>query len=67
MPNSKGTPENLQSYTTTREEPLTAKLTVRIPQSMMDAIKAKDDMPEFVRQAIQKALDADKVDHPTDA
>ncbi len=66
MPNPKGNFENLSPYTTDRVEPLTAKLTVRIPQSMMDAIKTKKDMPEFVRQAIQKALDEDSPEEPTE-
>lgn len=30
---------------------------VRLAQSMMDELKALDNYPEFVRQAIQKALD----------
>jgi hypothetical protein len=56
MPNPKGRPENLKPLTTNRPEPLIAKLTVRIPQSMMDRLKTLDNYPEFVREAIQEAL-----------
>ncbi|MBW4616023.1 MAG: hypothetical protein KME21_22615 [Desmonostoc vinosum HA7617-LM4] len=58
-PNPKGNPESLEPYklTTNRPEPLTAKLTVRLPQSMMDKLKAIDNYPEFVRQCIQDGLD----------
>ncbi|BAZ32809.1 hypothetical protein NIES4074_53160 [Cylindrospermum sp. NIES-4074] len=57
MPNPKGTPENLQPFTTDRDEPLSEKLTVRITKSMDAEIKSQDNPPEFVREAIQKALD----------
>lgn len=57
MPNPKGTPENLQPFTTDRDEPLSEKLTVRITKSMDTEIKSQDNPPEFVREAIQKALD----------
>ncbi|GAA6614415.1 hypothetical protein [Scytonema sp. NUACC26] len=59
MPNPKGNPESLEPYklTTNRQEPLTAKLTVRITQSMMDKLKSINSYPDFVRNAIQKALD----------
>ncbi|MBD2431824.1 MULTISPECIES: hypothetical protein [Fischerella] len=57
MPNPRGNPENLQPLTTNRPEPLTAKLTVRVPQSMMNELKTLENYPEFVRQAIQEALD----------
>lgn len=53
----KGNPDiKNYGFSTDRPEPLTAKLTVRLPQSMMDELKALDNYPEFVRQAIQKAL-----------
>ncbi len=58
----KGRPENLKPFTTDRDEPLSAKLTVRVPQSMMDELKTLENYPEFVRQAIQKALDEAKQD-----
>ena len=57
MPNPKGRPENLKPLTTNRPEPLTAKLTVRLPQSMMDKLKTVENYPEFVRQCIQEGLD----------
>ena len=66
MPNPKGNPKNLKPLTTNRSEPLTAKLTVRIPQSVMDELKSLDDYPEFVRQAIKKALDENREHHQKD-
>ncbi|AFY35728.1 hypothetical protein [Calothrix sp. PCC 7507] len=57
MPNPKGKPENLTPLTTNRPEPLIAKLTVRLPQSMMDKLKSLENYPEFVRQCIQDGLD----------
>ncbi|MFN6568331.1 hypothetical protein [Dendronalium sp. ChiSLP03b] len=57
MPNPKGNPESLQPFTTDRAEPLIAKLTLRVPQSMMDKIKSIENYPEFCRQALKEALD----------
>ncbi|MBW4569890.1 hypothetical protein [Tolypothrix sp. VBCCA 56010] len=56
MPNPKGNPDNLQPFTTTRDEPLKAQLTIRIPESVMARLKTIDDYREFCRQAIYKAL-----------
>ncbi|MBH8565256.1 DUF4393 domain-containing protein [Nostoc sp. CENA67] len=53
-----GNPDFIKhKLTTDRPEPLTAKLTVRLPQSMMDKLKAVDNYPEFVRQCLQDGLD----------
>ncbi|MBE9040711.1 hypothetical protein IQ235_07950 [Oscillatoriales cyanobacterium LEGE 11467] len=52
-----GAPENLTSYTTDRDEPLLAKLQLRVGESMMQRVKSIDEWQEFVRQAIQRALD----------
>ncbi|MEH2407414.1 hypothetical protein [Nostoc sp.] len=57
MPNPKGTPENLEPGQRKGQEPLTANLSFRVSELMKEAVKAKDDPPEFCRQAIQKALD----------
>lgn len=57
MPNPRGNPDNLQPLTTNRDEPLTEKITVRISKSMKEELHKQDDPPEFVRQAIRKALD----------
>ncbi|WP_026730988.1 hypothetical protein [Fischerella sp. PCC 9605] len=57
MPNPKGNPDNLKPFTTDREEPLTERLNIRISKSMKDALSQQENYPEFVRQAIQKALD----------
>lgn len=58
MPNPKGNPESLKGhgFKTDRDEPLRSKLTVRVADSMMEKLKALDNYPEFVRQAIAKAL-----------
>jgi hypothetical protein len=59
MPNPQGNPDiKKHGFTTDRSEPLTAKLTIRIPESMMSKLKSLENYPEFVRQAIQDALDA---------
>ncbi|GAX43956.1 hypothetical protein NIES4075_49710 [Tolypothrix sp. NIES-4075] len=66
MPNPHGNPEiKKYGFKTNRDEPLIAKLTVRIPQSMMDELKALENYPEFVRQAIQDALLKLKNDNTT--
>lgn len=66
MPRHGGNPDFIKhKLTTTRPEPLIAKLTVRIPQSMMDELKALENYPEFVRQAIQDALLKLKNDNTT--
>ncbi|MEH1967836.1 MULTISPECIES: hypothetical protein [unclassified Nostoc] len=57
MANPKGTPENLEPGKKRGEEVLTDQLSFRVTKEMKDAVKAKDDPPEFCRQAIQKALD----------
>lgn len=56
MPNPKGNPDNLQPFTTNRDEPLKAQLTIRIPESVMARLKTINDYREFCRQAIYKAL-----------
>ncbi|MGI2908582.1 hypothetical protein [Tolypothrix sp. VBCCA 56010] len=50
--------EHLKKYkfTTEREEALTAKLTIRIAPSKLEKLKTLENYPEFVRQAIDKAL-----------
>lgn len=57
MPNPKGNPENLKPLKSNREEPLTQNLNFRVTEKMKEAVKAKDDPPEFCRQAIQEKLD----------
>ncbi|MBN3946321.1 MAG: hypothetical protein HWQ38_07445 [Nostoc sp. NMS7] len=60
MPNPKGNPENLKPIKSDREEPLTEYLHLRVTKEMKEELKAKDDPPEFCRQAIQEKLDRDK-------
>ncbi|MEH2141110.1 hypothetical protein [Nostoc sp.] len=43
-------------FATDRKEPLTAKITLRLPPSMLEKLKSLDNYPEFVRQAIWDAL-----------
>ncbi|MDZ7965136.1 MAG: hypothetical protein RM368_09185 [Nostoc sp. DedSLP03] len=57
---NKGNPDNLKSFTTDRERPLTEYLHLRITKEMKEEVKAKDDPPEFCRQAIQEKLDREK-------
>ncbi len=49
--------KNLKPFTTDRPEPLLEKLQLRIPLSMKQKLEAKDNWQEFVRQAVQKALE----------
>ncbi|MBH8561428.1 hypothetical protein I8748_04410 [Nostoc sp. CENA67] len=60
MPNPKGKPENLQPFTTDREEPLTERLNLRITKTMKEEVQQQEDPPEFCRRAIQEALDKNK-------
>jgi hypothetical protein len=56
MPNPKGNPESLKPFTTDRDEPLVKQINVRVSASMYVKLKSVDNYPEFVRQAIAKAL-----------
>ncbi|QFS47760.1 hypothetical protein GXM_05252 [Nostoc sphaeroides CCNUC1] len=60
MSKNKGNPDNLKPFTTDRERPLTEYLHLRITKEMKEEVKAKDDPPEFCRQAIQEKLDREK-------
>ncbi|QSJ15598.1 hypothetical protein JYQ62_27810 [Nostoc sp. UHCC 0702] len=60
MPNPKGNPENLQPFKSERENQLTEQLNIRVTKEMKEQVKAHDDPPEFVRQAIQEKLDKEK-------
>ncbi|WGV26986.1 hypothetical protein [Halotia branconii] len=60
MPNPKGNPENLEPGKRRGDEPLTEQLSFRVSKEMKEAVKAKEDPPEFCRRAIQKALDEEK-------
>jgi hypothetical protein len=44
-------------FSTDRPEPLTEKLSMRISAAMRSRLSAMENWHEFVRQAIQKALD----------
>lgn len=46
-------------FKTDRPEPCTAKLALWVPKSMLTAIKERPDSNEWVRKALQKALDAE--------
>ncbi|WP_445635468.1 CopG family transcriptional regulator [Nostoc sp. DSM 114161] len=57
MPNYEEKPYlKKHQFTTNREEPLTAKITLRLPPSMLKKLKGLDNYPEFIRQAISDAL-----------
>ncbi|MEH2239866.1 hypothetical protein [Nostoc sp.] len=60
MSKNKGNPDNLKPFTTHRERPLTEYLHLRVTKEMKEEVKAKDDPPEFCRQAIQEKLDREK-------
>ncbi len=57
MPNYEEKPYlKKHQFTTNREEPLTAKITLRLAPSMLEKLKGLDNYPEFIRQAISDAL-----------
>jgi len=56
MPNPKGNPESLKPFTTSRDEPLVKQISLRLSESMHAKLKSIDNYPEFIRQAIAKAL-----------
>ena len=60
MPNPKGNPQNFEPAQAKGDKPLTDQLSFRVSKEMKEEVKAKDDPPEFCRQAIQKALNEDK-------
>lgn len=51
--------ENLKPFTTDKEESCTAQMNVRVPPSLIAKIKQKDNWQEFVRQTLQKAVEAE--------
>lgn len=57
MSNIKGNP-NIKKYgfKTDRPEPLTAKLSMRVSNSMLTKLKEKENWQEFVRETLAKAL-----------
>ena len=60
MPNPKGKPDKLEphKFKSDRNEPLTGKLTLRLPASILSRLdELGDDKAEFCRNAIKKALD----------
>ncbi|MEH2232016.1 MAG: hypothetical protein V7K71_20730 [Nostoc sp.] len=57
MPDRKGKPENFGNQPS---KELTDQLSFRVTKEMKEEVKAKDDPPEFCRQAIQKALNEDR-------
>ncbi len=57
MPNPKGNPNiKKHGFKTDRDEPLTAKLSVRIAPSMLDELKSQENWQELVRAAIAEKL-----------
>ncbi len=58
MSNPTGNP-NIKNYgfTTDRDEPLTAKFSLRVTHSMLAKLKQQENWQELVRQAIAKALE----------
>lgn len=44
-------------YTTSRDEPLTGKITIRVTQTTQDKVKAIPDYAEKLRVLIQEWLD----------
>ncbi|MBH8551370.1 hypothetical protein I8751_03040 [Nostocaceae cyanobacterium CENA357] len=57
MGKSKGKPENFGNQ---ESRDLNDQLSFRVTKEMKEAVKAKEDPPEFCRRAIQKALDEEK-------
>lgn len=57
MSNIKGNP-NIKKYgfKTDRPEPLTAKLSMRVTDSLLAKLKEKENWQEFVRETLESAL-----------
>jgi hypothetical protein len=49
-------------FKTDREEPFNKLLAVKVTESMYNQVKSQPDSSEFMRKAIQKALDEAKQD-----
>jgi len=47
-------------FTTDRDEPLIAKLSMRVSPSMLEQIRCRDNWQDFVRDAIAKSLIEEK-------
>ncbi len=57
MSNPKGNPDiKKYGFKTDRLEPLTAKLSMRVTDSMLTKLKEKENWQEFVRETLTKAL-----------
>jgi len=57
-----GNPEIKQYvFTTTRDEPLVEKLTLRVSTSVKAKLSQINNYPEFVRQAIDEKLERDGI------
>ncbi|MBH8565861.1 hypothetical protein I8748_27460 [Nostoc sp. CENA67] len=57
MTKAKGRPENFGNQPS---KELTDNLSFRVTKQMKEEVKAKDNPPEFCRQAIQEKLDREK-------
>lgn len=49
-------------FTTDREEPLIAKLSMRVTPSMLEQLRQQENWQEFVREAISQRLKEGKGD-----
>ena len=47
-------------FTTDRDEPLTDNMSIRMPPSVMNKLKKKDNWREFVRSTLAKALEEEQ-------
>jgi len=57
-----GNPDLMQHrLQTTRKEPLTEAVTLRMSKSMREALAQMANYPEFIRQAIQEKLERDGI------
>ena len=58
MPNPNPSPET--RFKTDRKESCVARLAVRVPPSMLEKLKKRENWHEFVRVAIAKALEEEE-------
>ena len=62
MPRLGGNPDIWKyGFKTDRKESLTAKMTLRLAPSMMEAIKEKDNWQEWVRKVLEENLEKEKL------
>lgn len=60
MANNKGNPNLYKSgFKTDKKEACTANLSMRMPPSLLNKLREKENYQDFVRETLKKALEAE--------